>query len=99
MSRHSVSAILPTLEMPVWVEDTDPPAALAPEWADYGTGLGPFKPNRLPPMGQVYARRIEHAARHFPKPRKGSLAKWARSVAREVGDFFVGAFQPIREAV
>ena len=81
-----------TREMPVWVDETAPPAD---EWGVY-TDLGPFKPNRLPAV-TPFARRVEHAAAHAPRLRK-SFTKWAKSMAREAGDFLVGAFQPVKEA-
>ncbi len=97
--KHLAGPLLATAEMPLWTHDGPPPA---PVWdaTDYGTGLEPYVPFWAQPgarLPQPYARRVEHEARHFPKPGK-AFAKWARSAAREVGEFFVGAFQPVKEA-
>lgn len=93
--KHRYSVMEPTAEMQLWVGDEDP--RLAPvAWGSY-TELGPFKP-KARRRGAYYAKRVEHAAKHFPRPQRGSLAKWAHSKAREIGEFWVGAFQPIREA-
>lgn len=98
--RHNVSPLLATVEMPIWTHDGPPPA---PVWVavEYPTGLPPYVPFWAKPIANLptpYARRVEHNGRHFPKLRKGSLAKWAVNAWREAGEFLVGAFQPIKEA-
>lgn len=86
-----------TAEMRPWTDDAEPSTVL-PQWGVY-TSLGPFEPPYRNPIGTVYARRIEHCGRHFPQARWGQLRRWASSLAREMAEFAIGAFQPIRDAV
>lgn len=94
MKRH-INDYATTMEMPVWTDD-GPPPAVEIEYGIY-TALGPFRPNRLPVV-TPHAYRVQHRAAHRPRPR-GSFSKWAASVWRDAGEFLVGAFQPIRDAV
>jgi hypothetical protein len=87
--------LIDTAEMPIWNGEEDAPAARY-VWGVY-TELGPFKPSWRTGRAVPYARRVEHSARHHVKARWGSLRGWAVNVAREIGDFMVGAFQPISE--
>lgn len=90
--------LVDTAEMPVWTGERDAPMARY-TWGEY-TSLGPFKPQwRVAGPSATYAARRDHQGRHNVKARWGSLRRWARNVARELGDFMVGAFQPIREAI
>jgi hypothetical protein len=96
MGRHRYSVLEPTAEMALWVGDEEP--RLAQRAPIVYTSLGEFVPKRRNPIGQVYARRIEHVAKHLPRPKRGSFTKWAHSVLRDAGEFLVGAFQPVKEA-
>lgn len=97
MERRHINSYVgtSTLEMPVWTHD-GPPPAVGIEYGVY-TSLGPFRPNRLPVV-RPHAYRVEHKAKHQPRVR-GQFTKWAASVWREAGEFLVGAFQPIRDAI
>lgn len=91
------SEIEPTAEMLLWTGDEEP--RLAPVvWGTY-TSLGPFVPNHSKPVTVVYASRVAHSGRHQVRARWGQLRRWAASAWREVGEFLIGAFQPIRDAV
>lgn len=89
-------ALADTAEMPSWNNDGEAPTAVY-TWQSY-TMLGPYVPawSRRP---VPYAVRRDHEPRHGVRARWGSLRKWASNAARELGDFIVGAFQPIREAI
>lgn len=98
--RHRVSTVLTTLEMPLWTSEETAPRELYPEPVAY-TVLGPYVPysQRVAARSMVpYARRVEHSARHGVRRAKGQILRWAHSKAREIGEFWVGAFQPIKEA-
>lgn len=64
------------------------------------TVLGPRRPTRS--VGLVRhvpnAYRIEHKAKHSVTATR-DFRRWALSMLREAGEFLVGAFQPIREAI
>jgi hypothetical protein len=89
--------LVDTAEIPMWTSDDDAPRS-SYAWGVY-TELGPFKPAWRNGSSVPYARRVEHAARHEVKARWGSLRRWAVNVWREAGEFAVGAFQPIRDAI
>jgi hypothetical protein len=87
-----------TAEMPAWTGEQDAPRA-AYSWGVY-TELGEFVPRwHVAGPAVTYAARRDHSARHTPKARWGQMRKWAVNVWREAGEFLVGAFQPIRNAV
>lgn len=89
-------ALADTAAMPVWTGDEPAPDGKY-EWASY-TALGPYVPAWSRGRAVPYAVRRDHEGRHNVKARWGQLRKWARNMARELGDFMVGSFQPIREA-
>ena len=95
--RHRYAELEPTAEMEVWTGDEEP-VLLPVQWGTY-TELGPFKPNHSRTLPVVYARRVEHSGRHHVRAEWGQLRRWARSVWREAGEFLVGAFIPIRDAI
>lgn len=85
-----------TVEMPLWTGEEAAPDA---PWGVY-TALGPFIPyaNRVKQM-VPYAQRVEHVARHNLRLGWRNLRRVAVNVWRESGEFLVGAFQPIRDAI
>lgn len=87
-------ALADTASMPVWNSEKDAPNGFY-IWGSY-TELGPFKPRWDVNNTVPYAVRRDHKGRHNPKARWGHLRKLAKTVWREVGDYFVGAFQPVR---
>lgn len=90
--------LAPTVEMQIWTGE-ERPQLKEPNYQAY-TSLGAFVPYHRPSSLPVpYAVRVEYRGRRQAKPRKGQIVKWARSFAREAGEFFVGAFQPVREAL
>lgn len=97
MGRHRkrYTEIERTQEMPVWTDESDAPG---PEWGTY-TVLGPYTPRRVSVALPVpYARRNAHKGSHYPRPGR-DLKRWASSMWRQAGEFLVGAFQPIRDAI
>lgn len=84
-------ALADTASMPVWNSEADAPNGFY-VWGTY-TALGPYRPNWDAQVS--YEDRQQHTGRHNVKARWGSLRKWARNAARELGDFMVGAFAPI----
>lgn len=90
-------ALADTAAMPLWLGEQEAPQGLY-TWASY-TELGPYVPAWSRPRAVPYAVRRDHEGRHNVRARWGSLRKWAKNACRELGDFMVGAFQPIREAI
>lgn len=65
------------------------------------TELGPYVHRKAmrTSLPTPYAVRLSHVGRHGVRARRGHFLRWAHSVLREFGDFMVGAFQPIKEAL
>ena len=86
-------ALADTANMPIWNSEADAPNGFY-VGGSY-TALGPYKPAWAESSPVSLETRRDHHGRHNVKARWGSLRRWARNAARELGDFFVGAFQPI----
>lgn len=101
--KRSITTYYRTAEMPLWTGEEDAPEPISPDWSlQQFTVLPPYVPfwaKHSTSLPVPYARRVEHEARHTPRPVRGQLKKWAANVWREAGEFMVGAFQPIRDAI
>lgn len=63
------------------------------------TDLGEFTPGQRGDDPLVRQEHLPIHTVHAPFARRANLKRYLRSLARELGEFFVGAFQPIAGAV